>query len=149
MGEILGAFGVDWRLLIIQTINFSVLLIVLWYFLYRPILNILDERQKKIKKGMKDAEKASKEYEEINQRKNEILKEASKEGQEIVLIAKQRAEEKGAEVLREANENASSVLKDAQMRAEEEKAKALRESKEEIAKTAILAAERILKNKLS
>jgi len=58
MEEIAKVFGLDWKLLIIQAVNFGVLLLVLWYFLYKPVLKMLDERRGKIQKGVEDAENA-------------------------------------------------------------------------------------------
>ena len=49
--ELLHKLGIDWRLLIAQLINFSVLLFVLYKFLYHPILNILEKRRKQIEEN--------------------------------------------------------------------------------------------------
>ncbi len=46
--ELLNKLGVDWRLLIAQLINFSVLLFVLYKFLYHPVLDMLAKRRRQI-----------------------------------------------------------------------------------------------------
>ena len=58
MEEILHAFGIDWRLILIQVVNFGILAGALWYFLYTPVLKILNDREEKIRKGIEYAEAA-------------------------------------------------------------------------------------------
>ena len=57
MEAIIEVFGLDTKLLFIQAVNFALLLIILWWFLYRPLARIVGERQQVIEKGVKDAEK--------------------------------------------------------------------------------------------
>ena len=59
MNELFAAFGLNWKLLLIQLVNFGLLLSVLSYFLYKPVLRIIDERQKKIAEGVRIAEEAT------------------------------------------------------------------------------------------
>ena len=47
MGQVLAAFGIDWRLLLINSINFGLLLLALWYFLYGPLMKMLEEAPQK------------------------------------------------------------------------------------------------------
>ena len=58
MEEIIHAFGIDWRLIVIQMFNFAVLAGALWYFLYTPVLTILSDREAKLKKGVEDVPQA-------------------------------------------------------------------------------------------
>ena len=60
MQELITKLGIDWKFLIAQIVNFLVLLFVLYKFAYGPILAMLEKRQKKIEKGLKDAEAATK-----------------------------------------------------------------------------------------
>ena len=59
MEQLISAFGIDVKLITIQIINFVVLAGLLSYFLYKPVLKILDEREEKIKQGIADAEEAA------------------------------------------------------------------------------------------
>ncbi len=76
MEEIIHAFGIDWRLIVIQIFNFALLVAALWYFLYTPILKILEERESKLKQGVLDAEKAATARSEADTEKSVVLKEA-------------------------------------------------------------------------
>jgi len=77
-------FGIDWKLMIAQLINFGVIFIVLRAFAYKPILKLLDERRKKIEDGLSFAEKAKHELANVEVMKSEELGKAQKKGMEIV-----------------------------------------------------------------
>src|SRR3989344_7589595 len=93
MDQILTTLGRDWRLLAIQAFNFGLVLLALWYFLYRPILRMIDARQKKIAEGVKNAERAETLRQETEREKGGIIIAATKEGEGIV----ERARKAGAE----------------------------------------------------
>lgn len=148
MQEIIHAFGIDWRLIVIQIFNFSVLAGILWYFLYTPVLNLLAERELRIKKGIEDAEAAGAALRHADSEKHTILTEAHSEASAIVARASVHAEEKGSEIVIDAQHKAERVAQDAAQKALEIKAQAYKESEAEIAQVAILAAEKILNQKL-
>ena len=147
MGELFAAFGIDWRLLIMQLINFALLLVALWYFLYRPVIALIDTRREKIEEGVKDAERAHTRLSEIEGERDTLLREATQSADTIVATSKTRAEEEASSIVGTAHTRAESIVTDAQARAEEAKRRALRESKEEIGKAAILAAAKIVREK--
>jgi F-type H+-transporting ATPase subunit b len=51
------ALGIQWKILIAQTISFSIVFFVLWRFAYRPIFAMLEVRREKIADGLANAEK--------------------------------------------------------------------------------------------
>ena len=149
MQEIIHAFGIDGRLIVIQMINFALLAGALWYFLYTPVLKMISEREEKIKKGVEDAESAAKALSEADAEKTAILKNAHGEAGQIVARGTQHAEEKAKALHAEAAEKAVRQLEVAKAQAEDLRMKALKESEAEIAKVAILGAEKILNKELS
>jgi F-type H+-transporting ATPase subunit b len=48
---------IDWFTVIAQIINFLILVYLLKRFLYKPILNAIDEREKRIASQLEDAAK--------------------------------------------------------------------------------------------
>lgn len=146
MEEILHAFGIDGRLIVIQIFNFAILAGALWYFLYTPVLKLLNEREAKVKKGIEDAEKAAQALTEADTEKAAIISEARSEAATIVQKGTKHAEEKQTAIISEAQEKAQRQLEQAKLQAEELKAKALKESEAEIAKLAILGAEKVLRS---
>jgi len=147
MEQLIEAFGVDARLIIIQIINFVVLAGLLSYLLYKPVLNLLAEREEKIRQGILDAEAAAKANAEATVEKQAILAAAQKEASAIDARAKDFGKQKTEELLAEANQKAAEVVKDAEAKSAQLKAQALKDSEAEIAKLAVLAAEKILAEK--
>lgn len=147
MGALFSAFGVDWHLLLIQAVNFALLLAVLTYFLYRPILRIIDERREKVAEGVRLAQQAQSKLEDAKTQGDKMVSDAGREAEVLIATARARASETSAEASRAAEAKADAILKDAQSRAEEAKRLAMQESSKEIARAAMLAAEKILKEK--
>ena len=147
MSELFAAFGINWQLLIVQAINLGILLFVLWYFLYTPILKLIDDRQKKIADGVKTAEAAERKLADAQVEGEGIVGTAAREAETLVATARGRADEKGNEIVKAAEARANAVLEEASARAEEAKRMALSESSKEIARAAMLAAEKILNSK--
>jgi F-type H+-transporting ATPase subunit b len=145
MEEIIKAFGIDGRLIVIQIVNFSVLVGLLGYFLYNPILRVLRDREEKIAQGIKDAEAAAVAKATADAEKQVVLTAAHQEASEINTRAKAAADVKSDEIVSAAEEKAAATLKAAERKATEAAARITKEAEAEIAKTAILAAEKVLR----
>jgi F-type H+-transporting ATPase subunit b len=143
MLQVLTTFGIDWRLLLINAVNFGLLLLALWYFLYTPILNMLEQRRQKVARGVEDARAAAREREEIEASRGDMLASAGKEADEIVVAARAAGTKKERELLLRAEASAAAVLREAQAQAHEEKARAIAESKQEVAKLIVLGMEKL------
>jgi F-type H+-transporting ATPase subunit b len=96
--------------ILFQILNFSVVLYVLNKFLYKPILNILDQRKNKIESGMAAAEENLHAQEELETTKKQILSKAQAQASKIVADAKKAALKESAVVLDKAKVSASKVL---------------------------------------
>lgn len=147
MEDIIKAFGIDGHLIIIQIINFGILMAALVYFLYNPILNLLAEREEKIVQGIKDAEAAATAKASADAEKKVILTEAHGEAVAVNARAKAAADATASDIVAKAQADAAAVIADAAVKAGQLKDQAERDSASEIAKTAILAAEKILTQK--
>ncbi|MBU4369492.1 ATP synthase F0 subunit B, partial [Patescibacteria group bacterium] len=55
--RILGNLGFDWRMALANLVNFLIIFFVLKKYAFKPIKEKLEEREKKIKTGLEDAEK--------------------------------------------------------------------------------------------
>ena len=145
--EILHAFGVEWKLLAIQGLNFLVVLFVLHRYAYKPIITIIEKRANLIAEGVKAAEQAKIQEEKIAQEKAGILLLAREEGGKIVDTLRKQALEQERSILRSAEEKGHIAIADAMTRAEGEREYILRESEKDIARMAVLAAEKVLQGK--
>lgn len=143
MSELFSAFGIDGRLLLINCINFGLLLVVLWYFLYGPLTKMLEQRRAKIAQGVKDAHEAETKLKEIHEARSSMIADAGKEADILVAGARAAASAKARELLAAGESAAANLLKDAQTQAQEMKAQAIAESKQEVAKMIVLGMEKI------
>lgn len=147
MAAIFTTFGVDWRLLLINTANFALLLFVLWYFLYAPVMRILEERRQKVAKGVKDAQAAEAKLREIEGSRQEVLAHAGREADAVLASARTSATAREREIIAHGEASAAAALEEASAQAQELKAQALRESKEELAKLVVLGIEKTMQTK--
>lgn len=147
MEQVLSVFGIDWRLLLINAVNFGVLLAALTYFFYKPMMRLLEERRQKIAAGVRAAEKAEEELKAFEASRGEMLAKAGKEADTLVSQARASGTAKEKEIMSHAEAAAARALKEAEAEAQEMKEKAVEESKKEVAKLIVLGMERALKQK--
>lgn len=145
MEDIIKAFGIDGRLIFIQIVNFAILMVALVYFLYNPILNMLKAREEKIVQGIKDAEAAAAAKASADAEKKVILTDAHAEAVAVNARAKSAADTTAGTIVATAEAKAASVLAEAKAKAEQAAFQTLKDNEAAIAKSAILAAEKILR----
>jgi F-type H+-transporting ATPase subunit b len=98
--------GVDWRLILMNAVNFGIVAVILYYAAFRPVIKMLDERKAKIEAGLRDAEEMKKKLAEAEQKQAEILRAARQGAQEIMDQARAAAK---AYQDRESQETAAKV----------------------------------------
>ncbi len=149
MEQLIHAFGIDARLILLQVVNFGLLMAVLTYFLYKPVLKVLKEREEKIAKGIEDAKAAEAALAIAEEEKKGIIAAANKDAEAMTARATEHADSKAEQIVADAHKKAEQVIKDAGDRGSEMKAQVLKETEAEIAKLAVLAAEKVLKERAS
>lgn len=97
---------IKWYQLLFQVINFGVLVFILSKFLYRPIITIIERRQKKIEDSIRAAEETLAEKDKIAALKKKAVEEAEKEAVKIVEAAKLEAGHAGRQVVNAARQEA-------------------------------------------
>lgn len=117
MSEFLEQFGVDWRLLLSQAVNFFLLLVILRVLLYRPLLKLLEKRRKKIEEGLAKAEAADTRLRDIELIGKEKIREAEREGLTIIRGAETEAEKVRSDILAKAKEKESEIIENARITA--------------------------------
>jgi len=147
--ELIKALGLDWKILIAQLVNFSILLFVLWKFGYKPILKFLDDRKEKIEKGITNAEKATKKIEEARESELKIIKNAKKTALNIINEAKNVGEEKKDKIIKKAKEEIGEIINNEKEKLMLEKADILKEIKKDTANLIFLSVEKILNEKMN
>jgi F-type H+-transporting ATPase subunit b len=145
MGALLDAFGIQPQLLLAQAVNFAVLFGALSYLLYKPVLKTLEERRAVVAKGVEDAHAAEVALASAGEKVDHLVHSAETEAEGIVGRARTEAGVEKAKLVKDAEARAAAIAADAEARAQETAAKTLRESEKEIARLAVLAAEKAMR----
>jgi F-type H+-transporting ATPase subunit b len=114
MNEFLSQFGLDWGLFASQLVNFILILIILRIFLYKPVLKIIKDRNKKIKEGLDRAEEAGVRLKEIDSIGKEKIKEAELTSISIIKDTENKAKVLEQKLQKRAEENQLQAQKDLQ-----------------------------------
>jgi F-type H+-transporting ATPase subunit b len=136
--------GINLGLLVSQLINFGLLTALLYMLLYKPVLNLLNQRRERIARSMADADAARESAARAQQEYERRVAEAQRKAQEIIAQATQASQQVGAEIRAEAQREAEAIRQRAREEADREKAQILAEVQSQIASLALLAAERVL-----
>ncbi len=127
MQELVSKFGLDWKLLLAQVINFSILLILLRYFAYGPIIKVLRERREKIEAGLAAADASEKKLVSIKEEERAILLRAEEDAIGVVSEAEDKAVVQAKNILESAEKKSEQVFISGQKRLEEERLKLIEE----------------------
>lgn len=143
------SLGINLTSFIAQIINFLIVMFLLWKFAYTPVLNILQERQKKVEQGLKNAEKAAKDRGEAELDAEKIREKAYKDANEILKNAKDAANVESAEIVKKSSEQADRIMKTARNEAASMKDRVMSEAKKEISDVVIIALNKVVREEFS
>ena len=83
--------GIQWRILLAQTISFSIVFFVLWKFAYRPIFNMLEARREKIAEASPTRKKSRRDVARTEAERQKILADAGDQANKLIDDARQAA----------------------------------------------------------
>ncbi len=129
--------GIHWQKLIIQAINFAVVLVVLWKFAYKPIFNILEARKAKIADGIANAEKIKAELAKTETERQRILAQASDVANGMIEQAREAASRVREVETQKAIAAAEQIIAKAREAAAQDHAKMLAELKREVGRLVV------------
>ncbi|MGD9046680.1 MAG: F0F1 ATP synthase subunit B [Anaerolineae bacterium] len=138
------ALGINLGYLVSQIVNFTLLAVLLYFVAYKPILRMLDERSARIKKGLEDAEQASRRAAEIEQEFEVRMSEARKEGQEIIAQATQMSEKARQEILETAREESRAQIEKAKEEIARERELAMADLRQQVADLSLSISEKVI-----
>ncbi|MBI4331975.1 MAG: F0F1 ATP synthase subunit B [Chloroflexi bacterium] len=148
MGELLSSMGINPPLLIAQLINFTLLFILIYMFGFKRIGAMLDERSRRIKEGLDKAEQIRQQAAEADKAFRAQMDTARKEAQAVIGQASQMAERVKEEAREEARKEVESRIARAQNEIQRQRDETLEALRREFADIAILAAEKVIRERL-
>src|SRR5919205_2131959 len=102
MEAIAGTLGLNLAGLVWHTINFLVLLFLLYRFLFNPVRGMLDARAQRVRESIEQAEQARRAAEQAQADRQALLAETRREAEQI----RQRADEQAKRILADAEARA-------------------------------------------
>ncbi|MDD5823367.1 MAG: F0F1 ATP synthase subunit B [Firmicutes bacterium] len=140
----LEALGIDFKTVIFSMVNFLILVGVLGKFIYKPFLNMLENRKNLIREKFDRADAVNAQADAKMADYEQRIANAEEEGRAILKDAKERAEAMAEGIIAEARAEANDMIVKAQKAIELERASAVEELRGEIAGLALMAAEQIV-----
>lgn len=147
--EFLEKFGVDPLLLLAQIVNFTILLLLLKLFLYKPILKILEERKKKVEHSIKSAEAIERKLAKVEEEQQKFLDQAKNEANKIIAEAKSEAKELTEKTITQTRQTAEEILTKNEQHLKLEKEAMLLEVKKELADLVAVATAKVVGKSLN
>jgi len=140
--------GINLPTLLAQIINFIILFGLLYLVAYKPIMRMLDERSRKIKEGVEQAETMKEQAASADEEVKKQLAAAGKEGQERIARAVRAGEDVKQKARGEAKQEAEALIARARTEIQRERDEAIGELREEFADLTVLAAEKVIDRSL-
>jgi len=139
----------DFGLLFWMLVSFTLVLLILRAFAWRPILNALKQRENKIHQQLDIARKAKKELAEIEFGNERIIALAKTERANMLKEAQETRKQIIEEARQEARKESDRIMEETNRKIEARKKEAEEQIKKQIAGFSLEIAEKVLKEKLS
>jgi F-type H+-transporting ATPase subunit b len=118
-------------------------------FLFAPVMQMIEDRQKEIDDMYTDANTAKESAMALESAYKDKLSVATETGERIVKDAITRGQQREEEIIRQANADAAAIMDKAAASIAQEKKKAINEAKDEISDIAIAIAEKVVARQIS
>lgn len=110
MEQLISNFHVDIKMLLAQFVNFGITFLILYHFVIKPLMKLVDERSEKIAKGVKHANEMESRIQALEDEREEVLTEARTQAQAILAESKSIADKEYAEKLEKAKKDVKQLL---------------------------------------
>lgn len=134
--------------LVFQIINFAILLYILYRFVYKPILKVLDDRKRKIAEGIQQAEESKKVLDKAATEREQIVLVARKEAQAIIDRINQEAQKMRDEKIEQTRQEIATLVSKSKEQINHEREQAIASVRKEAASLVVLAVEKVLRERM-
>lgn len=140
--------GISLPTLVAQLISFLILFLLLRVVAYKPITRMLDERSRRVKESLEQAELARKQAAEAEVAVKKQLEAAAREGQEVINRAVKTGEEVRQAAMEHAKQDAERLIGRARTEIQNERDEAIDSVRREFADLTIMAASKVVERSL-
>ena len=129
--------GIQWKILLAQTISFSIVFFVLWKFAYKPIFAMLELRREKIAESLASAEKIKADVAKTEAERRKILADAGDKANKLIDDARQAAARVREQETQKAIASAEQIVIKAREAAAQERTQMLAQLKREVGRLVV------------
>lgn len=129
-------------------ITFALLLVILRLFAWKPLLAVIEERERVVRDSLESSRRAREEAESALEENRKILTEARRAAAEVVQRGEKDAEQVREELLQKARAEGEEILRHGREEMEREKRAAVREIRGVAADLALAAAEKLVEERM-
>lgn len=144
----IAALGVDLGSLIVYLVNFGILLLILYFVGYKRLLGMLDQRSRKIRESLEEAERVRQEAAQRQAEMQASLDQGRQESQRIFAEAREMAERFRQQEAERARRDAGLMVERAKVEIQRERDAAIEQVRQEFGALAVTAAERVIHRSL-
>ena len=137
VNDIAKTFGVDWSHLISQIISFMVVCTLLYWFAYKRVLAMLEERRQRIADGLANAEKIKAELARTEAQRLEVLAKANEQATKLIEEARAAAARVQEQETQKAIAAAEGIISKAREATAADHARMLAELKREVGRLVV------------
>lgn len=148
MDKLIEAFGIDWKIILAQLINFAILVFLLYKIGYKPIINFVQNRRNEIEAGVKNAEEAKESLHHAQQQSDKIISETHKNAQEIINKAREQASKQAQELTDHHRQELKQMSDAAKLELAAERERMMRETREQAGTLVLSVAEKLIGEKM-
>jgi F-type H+-transporting ATPase subunit b len=130
-------FGFDWAHFAAQVINFLIVAGALVVFAYKPILNVLEQRKRRIAEGLANAEKIKLELAKTEAARQEVLNQANVQATKLIEEARAAAARVQEQETRKAIAAAEQIIAKAREAAAQDHARMLADLRREVGRLVV------------
>ncbi len=131
------SLGIQWKILLAQTISFSLVFFVLWRFAYKPIFTMLNARRDKIAEALANAEKIKADVAKTELERQKVLADAGDQANKLIDEARQAAARVREEETQKAIAAAEQIVAKAREAAAQDHTRMLAELKREVGRLVV------------
>jgi F-type H+-transporting ATPase subunit b len=135
--EIARTFGVDWAHLISQIVSFGIVCTLLYFFAYKRVLAMLEERRQRIAEGLANAERIKAELARTEAQRQEVIVQANAQATKLIEEARAAAARVQEQETQKAIAAAEQIISKAREAAAADHARMLTELKREVGRLVV------------
>ncbi|MEI7741884.1 MAG: F0F1 ATP synthase subunit B [bacterium] len=141
---LLATLGIDWKLFLAQLVNFGIVVLVLWKWAYKPLLDMLDKRKKAIAESLEKNKSIDERMKRIGAEEGAMMKAAHLKAQEVLSGAERDAKERMQQATDQTKQHVDAMILNGQNELTVMKSHLLTEAQKDLADIVVAATEKVV-----